>query len=113
MSETMLKRVAKAIYAKWEDRPNYAKLQMNGILAEELARAAIEAMREPSEAMNVGGLIGLVTEIERMNGPREPVVDGQELTDEQVANRYMNLGAIMRSSNEVEACWQAMIDAAC
>jgi hypothetical protein len=82
------------------------------VVSEMRARAAIEAMRDPTEEMNVGGLIGLVTEIDRMNSPREPVVGGQELTDEQAANRYMNLGAIMRSSNEVEACWKAMIDAA-
>ncbi len=47
---TMIETVAKAIYDKFEDRPQYAKRQMNGILAQELARAAIEAMREPSEA---------------------------------------------------------------
>jgi hypothetical protein len=40
----MVERVAKAIYEKFEDRPSYARRQMNGLLAEELARAAIEAM---------------------------------------------------------------------
>jgi hypothetical protein len=47
----MVERVAKAIYTKFEDRPVYAQAQMNGVLAEELARAAIEAMREPPEKM--------------------------------------------------------------
>jgi hypothetical protein len=45
----MVEHVAKAIYEKFEDRPSYARRQMNGLLAEELARAAIEAMREPTE----------------------------------------------------------------
>ncbi len=47
----MIERVAKAIYLEFENRPDYAQLQMNGVIAEELARAAIEAMREPTEAM--------------------------------------------------------------
>ena len=47
----MAERVVRAIYAKFEDRPLYAQAQMNDILANELAQAAIEAMHEPTTAM--------------------------------------------------------------
>lgn len=45
MSE-MVERVARAIYAVAEKFPDYALAQMNGHLADEFARAAIEAQVE-------------------------------------------------------------------
>jgi hypothetical protein len=47
MSE-MVELVAAAIYAAFEDRPDYARIQINGHFAEDLAIAAIKAMREPT-----------------------------------------------------------------
>lgn len=47
---TLVEKMAQAIYRKFEDRPAYAQLQMNGHIATELAIAALEAMR-PSEDM--------------------------------------------------------------
>lgn len=48
---SMVERVARAIYREFENRPLYAQVQMNVVIAEECARAAIEAMREPTDAM--------------------------------------------------------------
>lgn len=52
---TMTERVADAIYREFENRPRYARSQMNGLLAADLARVAIEAMREPTPAMEAAG----------------------------------------------------------
>lgn len=52
MTATKLDQIARAIYETFENRPLYAKRQMNTILAEELARAAVEAMREPAECQD-------------------------------------------------------------
>jgi len=41
----MIDRVAEAIYREFEARPRYAQAQMNGILARELAVAAIDSVR--------------------------------------------------------------------
>lgn len=38
---SMLERVARAIYREFENRPLYAQRQMNGIIADELARVAV------------------------------------------------------------------------
>ena len=54
---TTLEIVARAIYLKFEDRPAYAQLQMNGILADELARAAIEAIMKPSAEVIEAGIV--------------------------------------------------------
>lgn len=42
---TPIERAARAIYAEYENRPVYAQGQMNGILAQELARAALLAIK--------------------------------------------------------------------
>ena len=42
VDEAVIERVAIAIYREFENRPLYARAQMNGITATELARAAIE-----------------------------------------------------------------------
>jgi hypothetical protein len=46
MTISLEEHVARAIYEEFENRPDYAKLQMNVVLAGELARAAIAAVRE-------------------------------------------------------------------
>jgi hypothetical protein len=43
---SMVERVARAIYREFENRPLYAQAQMNVVIAEECARAAIEEMRD-------------------------------------------------------------------
>ena len=57
--------------------------------------------------MVVAGLVALVTEIQRIQGPLEPVEDGQVLTEEQAVQRYMKLGAMTRSGREVVKCLKA------
>lgn len=47
----MLEKAARALYAEYENRPIYAQGQMNGMLAEELTRAVLQALREPDEGM--------------------------------------------------------------
>lgn len=41
--DAVIERVATTIYREFENRPLYARAQMNGIMATELARAAIAA----------------------------------------------------------------------
>lgn len=41
----MVERVALAIYREFENRPRYARVQMNDLFATELARAAMRAMK--------------------------------------------------------------------
>lgn len=79
----MVEKVALAIYREYENRPLYAQGQMNGVLATELARAAIAALREPTEAM--------------LNGAR----------DWSVAKYGIGVG-----NEAATGCYQAMIDAA-
>jgi ATP-dependent RNA circularization protein (DNA/RNA ligase family) len=54
MSEIeMIERVARAIYAKWDERTSGDAVEE---IATELARAAVEAMREPTKWMiDAGG----------------------------------------------------------
>lgn len=47
--DAQVARVGKAIYAEYENRPLYAQGQMNVLLAEELARAAIAALNGESD----------------------------------------------------------------
>lgn len=62
MNETMVERVAKAIYEEddpWHVAfpwPNLTKTQAGVDAYRRCARAAIEAMREPTEAMERAGL---------------------------------------------------------
>lgn len=81
------------------------------------ARAAIEAMREPTQEMTLAGLIGLVTEIERLHGPlpvlTKAQIDGSEhLSPQDATRRYMHLGATMRCGPEIDEAFRSMIDAA-
>jgi hypothetical protein len=48
-----LERAARALYARAETYPPYALSQMNEVLATDLARAVLEAIREPDEGMLV------------------------------------------------------------
>jgi hypothetical protein len=90
MENAFLKQVADAIYEEFENRPLYAQAQMNGVLAEELARAAIKAMREPTEAMLFAGF--------RNNRWKNPNPCGPRC-----------VGAITRPTDDI---WRAMVDAA-
>ena len=56
--------------------------------------------REPNEEMLVSGLVALVKEIEKLGMPDDK------------KQRLMQIGAQMRTSTEVEKCWQAMAAAA-
>lgn len=67
--------------------------------------------READMNMLIAGLDALVTEIKRQNGPRPQVDDGQVLTDDEAAQRYMALGSEVRSSHEVAEAYRAMHDA--
>lgn len=61
----VVEKVARAVYLKFENRPAYAQLQMNEILAEELARAAILQTVKQAMAWRI---------TKRMAGP-EPTCD--------------------------------------
>ncbi len=54
MSETMVEKVAKAI-AEVVDRRTSGDYDIEGEIAEECSRAAIEAMRNPNHAMEDAG----------------------------------------------------------
>lgn len=56
MSE-MVERVARAIYAKLESYPSYALRQPNGVIADELAAVAFDALMEPTPEMIEAGNI--------------------------------------------------------
>ena len=109
---TMVEKMAKAIYERrngygckaWSHQPASHR---EPYLAD--ARSAMQAQSTPTDAMIVDGLIALVKRIDEMQGPTLQVKDGQLLSDEEAARRYMNLGARIRSGSEVEACWRAMI----
>lgn len=112
---TMIEKMARAIYesnefARGWDHPKTMALWHNLCRAE--AIAALKAMREPSEAMTIDGLVALVTDIKHRQPELKPVFDGQILSDEEAAQRYMHLGAVCRCGSEVNAAFTAMIDAA-
>jgi hypothetical protein len=99
-------RVAMAIYREYKNRPIYAQGQMNGILAAELAVAAIRAMRDPDPRMVAAALplIQHPTDEQRAIGKAAlallpPVRVEQHFLGEQAA------ADLVRD-------WQAMIDAA-
>jgi hypothetical protein len=48
--ENMVERCARAVYERAETYPPYALSQMNGKMAEDFARAVIEALMEPTPA---------------------------------------------------------------
>lgn len=108
-----LEEIARAIYADrngsgckpWGNLPHSHKAPY---LRDALA--AVKAMREPTQGAVVDGLVAMVTSIQAQVGELEPVEDGQILTDEQAANRYMSIGALMRNGKEVRATYEAMID---
>lgn len=61
----LIEKVARDVYREFENRPDYAQLQMNGVIAEELARVAattiLREMMEPTDAMmDAGGSVPLV-----------------------------------------------------
>jgi hypothetical protein len=123
----MIDRVAKAIYRCFEDRPDYAQLQMNGVLAEELAKAAVEAMREPTEAMQFAGF--RVNKFENKHGdkwgcpgvdsggpfPRDAFTkDGDECTEPERVKAWIERPHchVARVTIPADKAWTAMIDAA-
>lgn len=68
----------------------------------EIARAAIEEIRNPTSTMVSAGLVALVVEIERLGGhPNDGDSDAQ---------KYMQLGSMMRCGSEVVAAYRAAID---
>jgi hypothetical protein len=109
--EDMIERVARAMYdassaaacGVYDWFPNAYDTRM--------ARAAIGAMRTPTPFMKMDGLLALVESIESRFPKIEPVADGQVLSESETARRYMTIGAVMRSSIELVAAWEAMIDA--
>lgn len=101
--------IAAAIYAQWEARPKYAKLQMNGILAKELAVAAIEAMRDPSPRM-----IAETLPLTEMSIDRETILLTEKALCFLEPDGFPSSGhaAGVESAQRLIADWRAMIDAA-
>lgn len=102
-------RVAHAIYQKFEDRPTYAQGQMNALLAVELARAAIEAMREPCPHMVATALPLRVMPLDRVTILlTEKALSLLEPEDFPVASHADGVEAAQRLISD----WRGMIDAA-
>ena len=94
---TKLEEVALAICKVAGEPEDCAKFYMGA------ACAAVEALREPSDAMVKAGLVGLVGEIERIGG-----APNMQPTENQ---KYMQLGSLIRCGSEIKAAHTAMIDA--
>lgn len=109
MSE-MLERAGRAVCIASGREPENWLNPHDRELCIRIATAVVRALREPHTSTVINGLMALVEKISETSSPLEPVEDGQILTEEQAANRYMNIGAVMRNGREVEATWQAMID---
>ena len=90
---TMLEKIAKAIdreWCEWQRNRNGSPTIYSNILNEKMARSALEAMREPSDAMNLAGADRLTNEFRMGEGqPREFITE-----------------------YEMKQGWRAMIDAA-
>lgn len=82
----VIEKIAAAIYLEFENRPLNAQLQMNGVLATELAIAALRAMKVRA----FGDL------------PEPMALAGEEAIDRAKWGTY-------RAAHEV---WAAMVDAA-
>lgn len=109
--DEMIERVAKAIYDKFEDRPAYAQMQMNGIIAEECARAAIEAMRVGHTLeMQVAGMEALCLFNIEKDGPAKPHDECK--TPDDWMGRGANIAGRMQSGEGVSRVFSAMIDSA-
>lgn len=67
--QSILERAAEALYAEYENRPEYAQGQMNGLLAMELVRAVLQAFREPSEEMLARGEFECLSNNPEVNPP--------------------------------------------
>lgn len=80
------------------------------ILAALDAAGYVVVPREPTEAMTIDGLVGLVEHITQ-RFPIPPAKDGEILSVQQAAERYMAIGSRMRDGREVNACYRAMIAA--
>lgn len=93
-------RVAMAIYCEYENRPLYAQGQMNGVLAAELAVAAIRAMREPTDAMIEAAALT----------PGMKAASGA-MVMHQARGYGFDAGAF-EDGSPLHQAWRAMIDAA-
>ncbi len=107
MSETMVERVARAIYEERGNSYAHRTFDANGkaygkwFAALSSARAAIEAMREPTAAMEVQGLIA--------------ATKTAEASLEKIRDRTLEWAAAMvlvGHSNLYTSAYSAMIDAA-
>lgn len=116
----MVERVTRAIEkTRWAiaiEMANGAKIS-SAEGSRRSARAAIEAMREPTETMRQAMLSALARDIhERWGVPpklTEAQLRGDEpLSDGEAAQRYMHIGANMRCSSETDAVWRAGVDEA-
>jgi hypothetical protein len=93
LSPQRLDKAAEAVYRKFEDRPLYAQAQMNGIIADELARAAISAYLGDTH----------------VDVPREPTADMCEhgsAIDETSEGRTPAI-----TTSQADECYRAMISA--
>lgn len=72
---------------------------------------------EPTDEQALQGLRALVEMIEKMCGPLPPLPPPDEngtvhIPDDVAAQRFMTMGAVMRTSKEIIACYRAMLAAA-
>jgi hypothetical protein len=110
-TQSMVERVAMAILAE-EDRQHAPRRNSYQILMPtdkmSVARAAIKAMRGLTLDMIIAALAAQVRVIKARQEATPPPHD----PDVSAAYKYMDIGALMRSGDEIEAAWNAAVDAA-
>lgn len=109
----MVERVAKAIYEASPFRETAGAFEDQSEIYRRMcrlfARAAIEAMREPTDTMLLDGMEAFYeVNAEAWDEDKFPK-ESEEVHRAYVA---MKAGAMVRNSREFDAIWRAMIDAA-
>jgi hypothetical protein len=71
------------------------------------ARAAIEAMREPTKEMQIQGIVAMVAYNRRLDGPPKP--HEECVTADDWMGRGCSIGKGMYTGEEISGAWTAMI----
>ena len=124
MTKTLVERLLLRIKSSaWGISPEHSAIMLEAATRITELGSAISAKSAPrgewrmvpvdiTPEMRLAGLRALVEHVEANWPALEPVKDGDELTESQMARRYMRLGAAMRNSNETDAAYRAILAAA-
>jgi hypothetical protein len=74
------------------------------------ARAAILALREPTEAMQMQGIVAMLAYNRRLDGPPKP--HDECVTADDWMGRGCSIGKGMYTGEEISGAWTSMIDEA-